>query len=295
MISVAECDVDILLLDEFASEPAFSLWFASKCGLSNLELEDDPVLSVARGVVRSSGESDIEVSLMSKDGSVHYLLIESKVAASFQPRQAERYRERGQHYIDVGECSSAATVLVAPECYLGSDATRFGFDCSVTYESLVEWFAANVSEMARYTVKHAVLTCAIDKAKLGYLPVPDHPVTNFWQSYWRLCNELAPELQMPEPGDKPASAGFITFQPYELPQHVTLLHKLRQGNVDLQFRGMGKKLDELQDSFGHSLEVGMRIARANKSGSVRLLVPSLDTTASLKSQEESVRKGIEAA
>ena len=77
LTSVAERDIDLILLEEFASNSIFAHWFAYECGVSHLQ--DEPVLVASRGVTRSSGESDLEVALLLNDGSVHQLLIENKV------------------------------------------------------------------------------------------------------------------------------------------------------------------------------------------------------------------------
>ena len=293
LTSVAERDIDLLLLEEFAANADFALWFAQECGMASLKRR--PVLSVSRSVTRSSGESDLEVALLGEDGSVQYLLIENKIAARFQPRQADRYRERGDSYVRTGECSGFTTVLIAPASYLGFDREQFGFDYCVTYETVLIWFAERAKSDARMAAKQAVLSRAIQKSKLGYIPIEDHPVTEFWHSYWELTQEIAPELQMPNPEQKPSGAGFIYFHPVELPKQVTLVHKLPYGNVDLQFSGMGNQLAVLLQRVRDYLEPDMTVRPANKSGAVRLKVPVLDTTEAFGPQRDDLLEGIEAA
>lgn len=293
LTSVVERDVDLLLLEEFASNAAFAIWFAAQCGIQSLEPE--PVLSVSRGVTRSSGESDLEVALLASDGSVRYLLIENKIGAGLQPRQAERYRERGGSYVRAGECAAFTTVLLAPDSYLGSDRPRFGFDCCLTYESVHEWLGERRSSDCRMATKQVVLSRAIEKSKTGYVLQEDHPVSDFWLSYWELAQEVAPELQMPRPGQKPAGAGFVQFRPAELPTGVTLVHKLTHGRVDLQFSGFGNQISLLVKRVQAYLEPDMNVWPANKSGAVRLKAPVLDTTEAFAAQQDNAQKGIEAA
>jgi hypothetical protein len=293
LTSVVERDIDLLLLEEFAANQQFALWFARNCNLNSLG--DKPVLRVSHSVTRSSGESDLEVAFLLNDKSVWYLLIENKVVAGFQPRQAERYRERGDFYVKNGECTGYTSVLLAPKAYLGSDCERFGFDYCVTYESIAAWLGDRCGTDIRVISKQAVLSRAIEKSKLGYIPIKDHPVTKFWHSYWELSSKIAPELQMPEPDHKPSGAGFIYFRPLELPKEIKLVHKLSYGNVDLQFSGMGSQLAEFSKNVKHHVKPDMRVRPANKSGVVRLKVPVLVTTDAFTAQQDSALEGIEAA
>lgn len=50
------------------------------------------------------------------------ILIENKLDAAFQPQQAERYRTRGDAYLQNGECDRWVTVLLAPR-----ECNPFGF------------------------------------------------------------------------------------------------------------------------------------------------------------------------
>ena len=194
--SVTERDVDFMLLEEFASSPDFLRWFVRKT--ARIRLGEHPFLSAARSVTTSSGESDLEIAVTDPKGNVHYLLIENKVAASFQPRQAERYQERGDMYVTQGECGAYTTVLVAPRHYLGEEPQRFGFHAVLSHEDVRSWFAGRTGIGERAIVKQTLLSAAIDKAERGYQPVEDRPVTEFWRSYWALASRI---------GSKPILSG----------------------------------------------------------------------------------------
>lgn len=293
LASVAERDVDLLLVEEFAAVPAFAHWFARRCGVAGLRAK--PVAGVRLRVTRSNGESDVEVQLVCRDGSLHCLMIENKVGAGVQPRQSERYRERGAGYVRSGECAAYTSVLVAPRQYLGARPRRLGFDRCVAYEDLRTWFEARTRARNRMAVKTAVLTCAIDKSRLGYVPGRDQSVSRFWHDYWELCTKVAPELEMTEPTGKPSRAGFVQFHPAGLPKNVTLVHKLRHGKVDLQFSGFGGQLSVLRGRFEGRLQEGMAVKRASGSGAIRLEVPTLDTTRPFRAQVKAARKGMSAA
>ncbi len=217
------------------------------------------------------------------------LLIENKIGAGFQPRQAERYRERGESYMETGRCHSYRTILVAPSTYLGeSPDSRRGFDAVVTYEEIGEWIDLDVGA-GRTLYKRALLGAAIQKATLGYQPDEDAPVTAFWRSYWELAKDIAPDLVMNEPGPKPGGSSFVYFRSHQLPAGVRIVHKMVYGNLDLQFGGMAGRLGELRANYQQHLIEGMTITTAAKSGVVRQKVPPVDPSRAFELQEEEVR------
>lgn len=284
---VCERDIDLLLLEEFIASVEFVRWFLVRIG-------DDAhaeykLGSAQRSVTETVGESDLLINLSSGNGNTEYLLIENKITAGFQPRQAERYQERGRAYQDQGLCERYLTVLVAPRAYLGDTANRHGFHATVSYEDLLSWFAELDALGPRSTYKVALLNSAISKARYGYQPVEDAPVTDFWHSYWQLSVEVAPELEMRKPISKPSRAGFIYFRPSTLSPGVAVVHKLRRGFLDLQFAGFGRQLSEIRTKFGDQLLPEMTIARAAKSGVIRQKVPVFDTGQSFEHQRENAR------
>src|SRR5690606_27780257 len=95
-----------------------------------------------RSVTDSTGESDLGVLLADSEGAKVRLLIENKVNAMLQPRQAERYRERGSACLASGGCSRYLTAIVAPERYFGSGDGAKGFGGKVSYEAIVDWYVA---------------------------------------------------------------------------------------------------------------------------------------------------------
>src|SRR5262249_5148001 len=168
-------------------------------------------------VTQTTGESDLEISFVGPDGGRWRLLIENKIAASFQAQQAERYRQRGATYIERGDCGAFYTILVAPEDYFGSPDSLKGFDGRVTYEALKAWFLQREALGVRLFYNATILTLSLKNSWFGYQPMQDMPVSDFWQAYWKLAQKCAPELNMPRPPAKPSGAGFIYFRPHTLP------------------------------------------------------------------------------
>ena len=288
---ILERDIDLLLMEEFITSSSFCRWFLSQI---NFPLtEKCTVNKVERGVTDSTGESDLEISLETSDGHLHKILIENKIKANFQSKQVERYRERGKNYILNTAVSGFTTVLVAPESY--SNSSRNGFDAKVTYEDISDWFSRQVEAEERIRYKLYLLREAIEKGKLGYQMIADAPVTNFWVGYWSILQEIAPQLGMEQPGNKPAGAKFIYFRKNDLPKGVDLVHKLGQGVVDLQFSGMGNRISELKERYGKLLLPSMHITGANKSGVIRHVVPIISVANNFEVQMGHIQTGITTA
>ena len=290
---VSERDIDLLLLEEFTASHAFARWFLKNVGVD--AHADLKVVHAQRSVTQSIGESDLLVAFSDKRGDTHYLLIENKIAAGFQPRQAARYQDRGRKAQANGLCKTYTTVLFAPGAYLRTKSNRRGFDAAVLYEDVHSWFARQRALGSRARYKQALLSSAINKAKYGSQPVEDAPVTDFWQSYWRLALDVAPDLEMSEPKSKPSRAGFIYFRPGTLPHGVAIVHKLRHGFLDLQFANLGRQLSKIREEFGSTLLPGMKIERAAKSGVIRQTVPVFDTGRPFAEQATTARMCIERA
>ncbi len=201
---VSERDVDLLLLEELAASEEFRSWFAESVHLPpGSELEE-----VARSVTSSTGESDLELIYRNQTG-VTKVLVENKIDAVLQPRQPERYGERGRAYVEAGSCDNILTVLIAPEVYAADETS---FDVRISYEAMREWFQERAVEDNRAKYKLELLDGAIARGRRGWTLVPDKAATSFWASYWRLASSIAPQLQMPAPGVKPATSSFIRFQ-----------------------------------------------------------------------------------
>ncbi len=288
---VSERDIDLLLLEEFIASTRFCEWFISKIAFS--EAKGANIEDVKRSVTHSTGESDLEITLINPEKNRYRLLIENKVNAGFQPEQAERYKQRGETYIQHDDIQQYKTILVAPQAYFPNELK--GFDARVNYEVLCEWFEHHslLGERTRY--KLSLLQSAIEKGTTGYQMIADAPVTNFWTAYWTLLQEIAPELDMEEPGNKPAGSTFIYFRGFDLPKGVSLCHKLTHGYIDVQFARMGERVSELKTQYSPYLTDKMKMTQAGKSAVIRLHVPQLSIAETFESQQENVIQGIEAA
>jgi len=288
---MCERDIDLLLLEEFHSSQAFQRWFLSQI-LENEPSNGARLLSAEHSIHDSEGESDLRIFFELEKSRKILFLIENKLTASFQPNQADRYQQRGISYCKNARCDEFYSVLIAPARYFGDQISLRGFDRKLSYEQLVDWFSRRGHRDARARYKVLFLKAASEKATLGYQPVADQPVTTFWRNYWFTAERIAPRLLMPEPGPKPARAGFVRFRPAVLPRGIELIHKLRHGFVDLQFNGKAASLERLRRN---SMPVNARVVRANKSVAVRVSVGSVNAGRGFEGQESIVQKSLAVA
>jgi hypothetical protein len=280
---VSERDIDLLLLEEFMSSKNFQDLFLKRSKFQSLQ---SSFLEARRSVTDSTGESDLEVCFTTNDDQIFMLMIENKVNASFQKDQLERYKQRGNNYIENNQIIDFETVLVAPKSFHNDDTK--GFDFRINYEDMVKYYEKGSDLGARRDYKILLLNSAIEKGTSGYQMVADASVSNFWRDYWQFALSEARELYMDEPTLKPSTSSFIYFKNVLLPKEVDLVHKITHGYFDLQFKGMGDQLNIMRDRYVDVLENNMKIVKAGKSASIRIEVPKLSMADSLESQKEKV-------
>jgi hypothetical protein len=284
---VTERDVDLLLLEELVAQADFRDWFGIQAGLEMPQ----SLAGAARSVVTSTGESDLEVTYCRGELRTR-LLVENKIDAAFQRRQADRYAERAQAYLARRECEKVVTLVIAPRSY--ADSVK-GFDRTITYEAVRDWFANAATGDSRSLYKLHLLDAAIARGDSGWKMVPDPAATGFWQGYWKQACAEAPALHMPRPGQKPATSSFIVFKGHGFPKGIALLHKVPYGNVDLQFSGQAERIDEFAATYEGTLEEGMTIAPANKSVAVRIVVEPIALESEITAVEWQIRMALQAA
>jgi len=279
----------LLLLEEFVSSPAFVQWFVDK--ISGCKIES--VISAARSVKHTNGESDLEIFLRLSDGEKMLLLIENKVSAGFQKDQARRYQLRAENYVATGRAKKCLTFLAAPADYL--DHTNVSrFDAAISYEEIDEAMDS-FADPARKKYKSFLLRKAIEKSTHGYNMVEDRAVTAFWRDYWTLAMENVPTLNMKKPGGKPGASSFIYFDPVSLPKGIRIVHKVSRGYVDLQISGAASVFPEFVRRLRPHLGENMELAITNKSVSIRIYAPVLNIWAELTTQVEDALLGLSAA
>jgi hypothetical protein len=93
-------------------------------------------------------------------------------------------------------------------------------------------------------------------------------------------------------GARPSGSTFIYFRPAALPAGVTLVHKVYDGKVDLQFGGQASRLAELHARWRGTLPASMQLEQAGNSAAVRIAVPPIDLAAPFAESEASARRAL---
>ena len=289
---VCERDMDLFLIEELSSDIELLGWLFNRCGLGQPVFDKTRILHSA---VAGNGESDIEVHSTCEDAQRVILLIENKVGAAFQPRQAERYQIRAQNYRSNGTAENAVTLLFAPSVYIDGKGGNQGFDYSLSYEELAQKVALHEGEEPRKVYKRTLLQAAANKSRNGYAGVMDDNASRFWHRYWEICEGMEPSLEMKEPTGNPTGSTFLQFPSHRLPKNLSIWHKFDRGFVELNLKGWGSRVHELRTLTEGLLDSDMTVNQTSKSAVIRLQVPPLEVTRCPDSQSEELVIGIVAA
>lgn len=299
-----ERDIDLLLVEEFYSSESFRNWFIENT--IGTRLFPSRFCGVWHSVMHKTGESDLEVDFLDSDGKRLRALIENKINAEFQPKQALRYKERGEAYknnegdnLFRSSCDEFYTVVIAPEKYLNSHSECNEFDFNLAYEKLHGWFGNAPGIGERGIFKQKMIEAAIEQQCQGYQPQFNEVATQNWQLYYQWVQEIAPELGMRNPIQSKTSGTFICVKPPKVfPKGLVIIHKTENRSVDLQFPRKAKtdrEWEAFQEKFSSFLDSRMTIVKAGNSAAIRLSVSDIDITKDFNEQKGFVLEGILAA
>jgi hypothetical protein len=287
---ICEQDLDFFFLEEVLVNSSFRDWLLSK--VPDWPTTFNDLVYAGRSIEHPNGELDLVFTFQDPAGGQACLLMENKVSAGFQRDQLLRYQQRASELLVSGGFGHVAVALLAPRAYASASSDKV--NAMISYEEVEDWLSSREPDERTSYKLHLVRT-ALEKHASGYNPDSDQPVTDFWQAYWREARSRAPELEMRNPGTKPAGAAFVWFSCSDLPGDLKICHKLWRGCVDLQFSGLGNRVTQLRIALADMIEPGMEVAPATGSAAVRLAVPPLKTGLPFAGQEEGVRDGIDAA
>src|ERR1700730_13225130 len=123
-----ERDIDLLVCSELYARGELTRLLTSR-----IAPEGARFLGAYVSHAEIDGESDMVVVFTT--GETHVIgFIENKIAASFQPEQAERYAARALRWSTAAGVSRVVTVLFAPEEYMHRSGSSV-FDERISYEA----------------------------------------------------------------------------------------------------------------------------------------------------------------
>ena len=233
--SIQEFWLDFLLEEELAVSPEFGREFLAAC-------EPDLTFIGVEEVIHSDhdkhGECDVVAIVSAADASGAALrvglLIEDKITAGFQPRQAERYRSRGDDGQQQGRWSRYKTVLVAPRAY---NPKQHGFDRGIELETLADWVCP--ADTARRAFKVRRIEAAIAKKNATGVQIVDPVMTAFRSRYFENLGRFnavsGTDFAMRPPKDTYWGDTWIILKSPTLPGKTHLRHMAPSGKIEITF------------------------------------------------------------
>lgn len=269
---VSERDMDLLFLEEFSCSEKFIKIFLSKIGIDNAEIIE---FEHSKTDV-AYGESDITI-IVNHNGKKIALLIEDKIDAPAMENQCDRYAFRGDLGIKSKEYDAYFVFIVAPSKYLSENDEAKKYPYRVSYEECLDYFKNINDKRAEFKIQQ--IQSAISKQKNGYNPVISEEATSFWNNYIKYQNEHFKSLEIiGNNALKPVNSTWIIFRTNI--EKARIIHKTEMGFVDLEFSGLGNKINELRDYLFCKLDEVKRdevkINKTGKSAVIRLKVPLID-------------------
>lgn len=226
--SVQERDIDLLLIELLHTSPSFIEWLAARLNLAGLQFHE-----AKHSVSTALGETDVMAVLASPSERVA-IMIENKIGAPMQPRQRERYHERGNALRESGKICDYRVILCAPGQYHLSLPLQDRWQHHLSFEDIAAWLAPDDSPSARW--KARVLTEAQSKAARARQADDkknvdfDPKIAELKVAYRRLVGAEYPELVATEqPG--PDREYFLKAK--DLPPGVRLKHSFFKGQISL--------------------------------------------------------------
>jgi hypothetical protein len=284
LASVAERDIDLLLMEEFHVSDEFVGWFCGKVGLRG---------ALPAGAWHSlsdtDGESDLVLRVI-KDRRRIGILIENKIGAPEQDLQAERYHLRGIKSREQGKFDDYLTVICAPDRYLESLSTGSAYQHRVSYEQIADWFGRQSDRRSAW--RHHILLEAIDQGRRGYTMAVNAVNTAFHLAYWEHIQKRHPRIHMARPKNRGSYSSWIIFKGHDFPKAVNMHHKFDQQVMEIGFSG-------------HSIEEVLVVKSAwpddispvqkGKTASLAIRVPPIDMKIDFAKQIPSIEEALAAA
>lgn len=282
-----ERDIDLLLCSELHARADLLAAMASvlSCGGATLT-------SAWVSHMEVEGESDL-VIVLGHEGERVIVLAENKIAAGFQPDQADRYSKRARRWKEAERCR-VATLLIAPEAYFLREGAEL-FDHRLSYEKIGASLRASADPRSRFLAD--CLDEGVRSYQRGYVMNPNETVSAAWQRLWAVAQDVSLQLAMKAPNLKPGQSTWIYFYDAEGFEDIDwrraiVAYKAERGQVDLQF---GKTtVAQLTAATEGLLDTAMTVQKASGSASIRLRVPAIDFHSS-EDQTDRMRLGLEAS
>jgi len=285
LATVTERDIDLLLMEEFHISDDFVTWFCSEIGLTGVS-----PAGAWHSLSDTDGESDLLLRVL-KDGRRIGVLIENKVSAPEQDRQAERYHLRGIKSREQGKLDDYVTVMCAPQCYLDALDSKSVYQHRLAYERIASWFSQQTGPRAAW--RHHIMLEAVDQGRRGYTMRVNATNTAFHRAYWEHLRKLYPLIQMAQPKNRGSRSNWIILKGLDFPKGVNMHHKIDQQVMEIGFsrRRIEDVLAAVKTNWPDD------IAKVQKGGtaSLAISVPHIDMNLGFAVQLPAIEEALKAA
>jgi PD-(D/E)XK nuclease superfamily len=285
LVSVAERDIDLLLMEEFHASDVFVTWFCKCLGLSDVRAE-----GAWHSVSDVDGETDLLLRVEAEGRRVA-VFIENKVSALEQHEQAQRYHIRAARDQQQGRCDTYVIVICAPERYLAGLNPQSKYQYQVSYEQIATWFSEQPDRRSAW--RRQVVDHAIEQARRGYQMVLHPAHTAFHAAYFEIVRSNFPDLVMKPVKMRGSGSTWIVLKGRDFPKHdVQIEHKLTDGIVRLSlFKHTLAELRELHIDWPEDV----RLIELPKSVTADIVVARIDPEQLIENQREAVDQALQAA
>jgi hypothetical protein len=218
----------------------------------------------------NDGETDVE-ALLSIAGKKVAILIEDKIDAIAQPEQSKRYELRAEKAKDAGEFEEYYIFIVAPQKYLDGNKEAAKYAYSISYEDIKNALSDEFDI--------AVIECALNESKKGYIPIEDRNVTMFWDKMFDYVDKMFPDTFTfySKKGDIHGSnAWWVSIKSGK---GTKIVIKSDKGYVDLEIAGYTERFQEFSKANQELLDSRRLYLRmASKSLAIRKYIDCIDFT-----------------
>ena len=276
---ILERDIDLLLMEEWCVNPDFAKFFLKNISSADFDIADR---SAWHSITDDEyGESDIVLTFRSGGQNIA-VLVEDKIDAAPQPDQASRYQFRADKMKSSGRVDQIYICIVAPEHYLETDTEEY--HNRISYETLAD-FLADGSPRGEY--KANMLRLGISQERRHRKPVKNELVTSFWQNYHDALKTRFSDAIMPYPKLVPINSDWPMIRFPEFPRKTHIVHKMAQGNLDLETGLSESRLREILSRWNTE---GIMVVQTGKSFVLRIPVSPLNRLEDFSLQTEKVQK-----
>jgi hypothetical protein len=291
--TVAERDVDLLLVEELTVNREFADWFASRVYGRAVLVEP---LGTWHSLSDSAlGESDVLFLFRNEDDGRVAVLIENKIDAAAQALQPERYRQRGEKGRQSDVWDDFRTCVVAPRQYLAAGNQTHAYDEQIAYEEILSFFVTRRSRDTRFAFKAELIAEAIEKKRRGYAAEISEAMTSYVRDYCQLAAVLAPDCSVQEAKPRPAGSTWVQYRPPGFDRSVTVYHQLTAGHAKLFIAGAAEDAESVLAPFRAILPSDVEAGVLGKSVGLSIAVPKLSPlTKTVDEERASVELGVQA-